>query len=82
MRWIDGHCDVLWKLWNARTRVSFYDPDSSLDVRYPDARKSGIGMQVFAVFVDPQYPKALAWDIALRQVDTCFMRRSFVMAAT
>lgn len=69
MRWIDGHCDVLWKLWNARTRVSFYDPDSSLDVRYPDARKSGIGMQVFAVFVDPQVPKALAWDIALRQVD-------------
>lgn len=69
MRWIDGHCDVLWKLWESREPISFYDPKSPLDVRYPDARAAGIGLQVFALFVSSEVPKALAWDVALRQVD-------------
>src|SRR5690554_3798536 len=69
MRWIDGHCDVLWKLWDAREPISFYDAQSPLDVRFPDAREAGIGLQVFALFVSPKVPKDSAWDAVLRQVD-------------
>lgn len=69
MRWIDGHCDVLWKLWDAREPISFYDSKSPLDVRFPAARASGIGLQVFALFVSPKVAKAAAWDVILRQVD-------------
>jgi membrane dipeptidase len=74
MRWIDGHCDVLWKMWDAREPISFYDSKSPLDVRFPDARASGLGLQVFAVFVSPEVPKVLAWDTALRQVDLFYER--------
>ncbi|SFG52923.1 membrane dipeptidase [Planifilum fulgidum] len=69
MRWIDGHCDVLWKMWEAREPISFYDADSPLDVRFPKARAVGIGLQVFALFVSPKMPKESIWDAVLRQVD-------------
>ncbi|MFS8514949.1 MAG: dipeptidase, partial [Planifilum fulgidum] len=69
MRWIDGNCDELWKLCDAREPISFYDAKSPLDVRFPDARAAGIGLQVFALFVSPKVTKESAWDAVLRQVD-------------
>lgn len=51
MYFIDGHCDVLWKMWKEPGRHSFYDPYSELDASYTKLRTGGVRTQVFAIFV-------------------------------
>ncbi|MDR6224265.1 dipeptidase [Desmospora profundinema] len=70
MRWIDGHCDVLSKLWR-EPGLSFYEDGPKLDVTLPRIREAGVGMQVFAIFVPPDVSRAHSWETALAQVD-CF----------
>ncbi len=69
MRFIDGHCDVLYKLWDGVDPKDFYGKESKLDVTYPMAQKAHLAMQVFAIFVPPEIPKAQAWQVALQQID-------------
>ncbi|QKG84520.1 membrane dipeptidase [Kroppenstedtia pulmonis] len=69
MRWIDGHCDVLYKMWQGEHPPSFYEPSGELDVTYPGARSAGLNMQVFAIFVPPELPRSQTWEAALKQVD-------------
>ncbi len=69
MRWIDGHCDVLWKMWES--------PGTDLLLRCgnpagrPFYQRPGPWgwLQVFAMFVSPKMPKEAIWDAVLRQVD-------------
>jgi membrane dipeptidase len=68
MRWMDGHCDVLYQLWRDPDR-SFYSDPADLDVTFPRVRKAGVGMQVFAIFVPPEVAAAHSWAVALSQVD-------------
>lgn len=70
MRWIDGHCDVLYKMWeNSSAKLDFYRRDSALDVNAPAAKETGMLLQVFAVFVPPEVPRSQTWQVALNQVD-------------
>ncbi|WP_169713507.1 dipeptidase [Paludifilum halophilum] len=69
MKWMDGHCDVLYKMWKSESPISFYECNESLDVTYPAAHSSGVGIQVFAVFVPPEVPRSQFLHAALKQVD-------------
>ncbi|MDN4594404.1 dipeptidase [Polycladomyces subterraneus] len=74
MFWIDGHCDVLYKMWKSGGNLSFYAPDSSLDVTFSSAQRSRLLMQVFAIWVPEEVSRHLAWHVALRQVDLFYER--------
>ncbi|MFC4077921.1 dipeptidase [Salinithrix halophila] len=69
MRWVDGHCDVLSKMWSAKSPLSFYRRDSNLDVTWPLMEQAEVGLQVFALFVPPEVPGGATWQAALAQVD-------------
>ncbi|PTX58671.1 membrane dipeptidase [Melghirimyces profundicolus] len=72
MYWIDGHCDVLFKLWkNKEDGLDFYGNGrkNGLDVTWSGVRKSRVLLQVFAVFVPPEVPRSQSWQVALDQVD-------------
>lgn len=74
MFWIDGHCDVLYKMWKSGGELSFYAPDSSLDVTFPSAMRVRLLMQVFAIWVPEEVPRQQAWHVALKQVDLFYER--------
>lgn len=70
MRWMDGHCDVLYKLWkDAEGDLDFYGKGNDLDVTYDTARQAGVLLQVFAIFVPENVPRSQSWQVALEQVD-------------
>jgi membrane dipeptidase len=69
MQWMDGHCDVLLKLWQNSRQYSFYGPHSGLDVSYGRLREGSVALQVFAVFVPPRVPVGGRLEAALRQID-------------
>ncbi|GGA34719.1 diguanylate cyclase [Kroppenstedtia guangzhouensis] len=70
MKWIDGHCDVLYKLWKyPEESLDFYGKGHDLDVTYAQARQAGVLMQVFAIFVPENVPRSQSWQVALEQVD-------------
>lgn len=69
LRFIDGHCDVLYKLWEGAAPGSFYDTKSGLDVTYPAAKSSRLALQVFAIYVPEEVPRSQRWHVALQQID-------------
>lgn len=73
MRWIDGHCDVLWKMWEDPTK-DFYKADEQLDVTYSSLIQSHVKMQVFAVFVPPTVRQGQRFREGLRQIDIFYRK--------
>lgn len=67
MKWFDGHCDVLCKLYREPTRYSFYDPDTDLDVSYKRMKQANVKIQVFAVFIPAHIPPVDRFQVALKQ---------------
>jgi membrane dipeptidase len=54
MHIIDGHCDVLWKMFDD-PRIDFYDPQQTeLDVNYSRMLQSGMKVQCFAIYLSEQ----------------------------
>lgn len=69
MRYVDGHCDVLTKLWESGEFSSFHAPDSNLDVSYVKAKQANYLMQSFAIFVPPQVHVSERLSVALTMID-------------
>ncbi|WP_124727498.1 dipeptidase [Staphylospora marina] len=69
MQWMDGHADVLLKMWKMPKQHSFYGPPSGLDVTYGRLREAHVALQAFAVFVPPTVPAAGRLAAALKQID-------------
>ncbi|WP_054949811.1 dipeptidase [Numidum massiliense] len=74
MKYIDGHCDVLWKMYERQGKVSFYDPASPLDVTYDKAIAANYFMQTFAVFVPPHVPRGGRLHAMLAMIDMFYER--------
>lgn len=69
MNWMDGHCDVLWRMWERGKKApSFYEEDS-YDVTYPRLHRSGVKCQWFALFLPPSVPAGQRFKEALKQID-------------
>lgn len=69
MKYIDGHCDVLAKLWKSGGTLSFYDSKSELDVSYIKTKQANYKMQTFAIFVPPHVHMSERLSAALGMVD-------------
>lgn len=69
MQWIDGHCDVLSKMWENLSEHLFYDGKSKLDSSYHRLRKAPVALQVFAIWVPESVPRAQRLSVALKQAD-------------
>ncbi|UWE02420.1 dipeptidase [Laceyella sacchari] len=69
MRWIDGHCDVLSKMWRDPQYRTFYDQGSPLDSSYHCLREAGVAMQVFAVWTPESVPRQQRLAVALKEID-------------
>lgn len=67
MRWIDGHCDVLWRIWEDETK-DFYHHRGGLDVTYQYLIQSQVKLQIFAVFVPPSVPQAHRYKEVIKQI--------------
>lgn len=72
---IDTHCDVLYKLQQAKhgkrkgfEHVSFKD-SKALDDNLNRLKKGNVKIQFFAVFIHPDVPSDQVWQDALEQVD-------------
>ncbi|SDX15515.1 dipeptidase. Metallo peptidase. MEROPS family M19 [Marininema mesophilum] len=74
MKWIDGHCDVLYKMYMDPQNHSFMSEQSWLDVTWPRIKQSKVGLQVFAIYVPQRVPRHGTWDVALKQVDYFYER--------
>ncbi|SMO55872.1 dipeptidase. Metallo peptidase. MEROPS family M19 [Melghirimyces algeriensis] len=75
MGWADGHCDVLYKLWqDGEGKLDFYSRNGNLDVNWPRAKDAKVRLQVFAIFVPPEVPRSQSWHVALQQVDDFYER--------
>lgn len=66
---MDGHCDVLWKIWKDPEKYLFHAEDSALDVTVQRLKEGNVGLETFAIFVPSQVPKAQKLDVALKQID-------------
>ena len=73
MRWIDGHCDVLWRMWEDPTK-DFYQEDGRLDVTYTSLIQAKVRLQVFAIFVPPFIQRGQRCREAFKQVDLFYRR--------
>jgi membrane dipeptidase len=69
MQWMDGHCDVLSKMWRNLKDHSFYDPRSRLDSSYHHLKEALVALQVFAIWVPDSVPRENRLSVALKQVD-------------
>lgn len=68
MRIIDLHCDHLYKLQQSKTPLdSAYSPE--LDTSLERLRAGGVGIQAFAIFVDPKLPADQAFVAAKNQIE-------------
>ncbi|HEY8342210.1 MAG TPA: dipeptidase [Calditerricola sp.] len=63
---VDGHCDVLWRLWEDPER-SF--SDGTLQAGAERLAAGNVRAQVFALFVPPQVPRGQRLKAALAMVD-------------
>ncbi|GAB7388333.1 dipeptidase [Bacillaceae bacterium] len=67
MEIFDGHCDVLWKMWAERGRLSFEARE--LQANRERLRRGGVKIQVFAIFVPPEVPAGQRLQAALEMID-------------
>lgn len=71
MHVIDLHCDVLWKLANAKGKLRFQD-SPELDVNLQRMKKGKVKIQAFAIFIEPEVPSQQKFDEVLAQIDYFF----------
>ncbi|MCS1351222.1 dipeptidase [Mechercharimyces sp. CAU 1602] len=75
MVWIDGHCDVLSKMWRAGEKLSFYEErEERMDVMLDSARMAPLKLQVFAIYIPEAVSASALWEVALQQVDIFYER--------
>ncbi|MCZ8512289.1 dipeptidase [Paenibacillus filicis] len=73
MQIIDGHCDVLYKMYE-HPEIDFFDPQpAKLDVSYAGMVKAGIKVQCFAIYL-PERITQPQFDHYLEYVDIFFRR--------
>ncbi|MFC0188821.1 dipeptidase [Fictibacillus aquaticus] len=70
MRIFDGHCDVLWKMWE-NPDISFQDL-ASMHVTYPQLKSRRSSVQVFAIYVPQKVSREGQFAAALQMVDIFF----------
>lgn len=68
MKWMDGHCDVLWRMWEDPNK-NFYLNQTGLDVQYEYIVQANMKLQIFAVFVPPSVKVGQRSKEALKQID-------------
>ncbi|MCR8630730.1 dipeptidase [Paenibacillus radicis (ex Xue et al. 2023)] len=70
---IDGHCDVLWKMYE-NPLIDFYAPQQAeLDVNYENMMKSGIKIQCFAIYL-PESIKQPKFDDYLEYINIFYQK--------
>ncbi|MBS7530852.1 dipeptidase [Hazenella sp. IB182353] len=69
MRWFDGHCDVLYRMWKEPNKHQFYHEECELDVSYHKLMAGKVDIQVFAVFIPPKVAVRNRREVALKQID-------------
>lgn len=67
MKIFDGHCDVLWKLWEEEQ--DFYDKQGSLQVNYHNMKKADVHLQTFAIYIPEKVKGSQRFSTALTMVD-------------
>ncbi|EUJ18100.1 dipeptidase [Listeria aquatica FSL S10-1188] len=66
MKIVDMHCDVLYKLQQAKGRITFQD-SPELDVNFERMMEGEMLLQSFAIFLDPEVPVEQKWKKAVEQ---------------
>lgn len=69
INWMDGHCDVLWRMWEQGKKAPSFYAEDSYDVTYPRLRRAGMKCQWFALFLPPSVPAGQRFKEALAQID-------------
>lgn len=65
----DGHCDVLFKMWENKDRTLFYQKPEALQASFQRLREGGVKVQTMAVFVPSELPKEQRHYAALEMID-------------
>ena len=65
----DGHCDVLYKMWDLKNRTLFYQNTDLLHSSFDRLLAGGVRVQTMAVFVPPGVPKELRSYAALQMIE-------------
>lgn len=68
MKIFDGHCDVLWKLWE-KEECNFYDEHVSLQVHFHNMNKANVQVQTFAIYIPEKVKGSQRFSTALSMVD-------------
>ncbi|SHE41239.1 membrane dipeptidase [Seinonella peptonophila] len=70
---MDGHCDVLWRMWEQKGEpASFYSEDS-YDVTYSRLQKAKVRVEWFALFIPPDVPAGQRLKEILKQIDLFYL---------
>ncbi|WP_312886485.1 dipeptidase [Paenibacillus foliorum] len=70
---IDGHCDVLWKMYE-NPLINFYEPQQAeLDVNYENIIRSGVKIQCFAIYL-PESIKQPKFDDYLEYINIFYQK--------
>lgn len=70
---IDGHCDVLWKLWNDSS-IDFYDEHAQLHAGFSNLKKGEVALQSFALFLSPKIPRPQMFYELLHSIDLFYQK--------
>ncbi|TVY10580.1 dipeptidase [Paenibacillus cremeus] len=72
MRIIDGHCDVLYKMFE-NPSINYFDPSAALDASYAKMMKSGVKIQFFAIYL-PERITAPKFDHYLEYINIFYQK--------
>lgn len=64
----DGHCDVLYRLWQEKDPSLFFQKESKLHCSYERLRQGSVKVQTLAVFVPEHVPSAQKATEALKMI--------------
>lgn len=65
----DGHCDVLYKMWDFQDHSGFYKDGDTLHSSFNRLRAGGVKVQTMTVFVPPDVPQSQKTQVALQMLD-------------
>jgi membrane dipeptidase len=68
----DGHCDVLYKMWDKKNKNLFFKSTDELHSSLERLKEGGVKVQTMAVFVPPETPKELKHYAALEMIDILY----------
>lgn len=73
MKIFDGHCDVLWKMWESYQTgthpISFYGKQVDLEANFENMRKADVRLQAFAIYLPEKIKGSQRFSTALSMVD-------------